>query len=92
LLCSGSEREISCEELCKKRIEIEKTLWVKEIDYEKCIRICRGFSSHISLYNLMFFIASSLFPCTPLGFSSGLGAFRATPETPHLEYLDTYFL
>jgi hypothetical protein len=30
-------------------------------------------------------IASSLFPCIPLVFSPGLGAFRATPETPHLE-------
>jgi hypothetical protein len=30
-----------------------------------------------------------LFPRIPLGFSSGLGAFGATPETPHLEYLDT---
>jgi len=35
----------------------------------------------------MFFIASSPFPCTPLGFSSGLGAFRATPGTPHLGLL-----
>jgi hypothetical protein len=33
------------------------------------------------------FIASSLFLCTPLGFSSGLEAFRATPGTPHLELL-----
>jgi nitroreductase len=31
-------------------------------------------------------IASFLFPCIPLGFSSGLGAFGATPKTPHLEY------
>ena len=29
-------------------------------------------------------IASSLFPCIPLGASSGLGAFGATPNTPHL--------
>jgi len=37
-------------------------------------------------------IASFLFPCIPLGASSGLGAFRATPKTPHLECLDMYFL
>jgi hypothetical protein len=35
----GSE----CEELCKKRIELEKTLGVRETDYEKCMRICRAF-------------------------------------------------
>ena len=34
-------------------------------------------------------IASFLFPCIPLGFSSGLEAFGATPETPHLECLAT---
>jgi len=34
-------------------------------------------------------IASFLFPCIPLGASSGLGAFGATPKTPHLECLDT---
>jgi hypothetical protein len=31
-----------CEELCKKRIELEKTLGVKTIDYEKCVKICRA--------------------------------------------------
>jgi len=35
-----------CEELCKKRIDLEKTLGVKEIDYEKCIRICNAFASN----------------------------------------------
>lgn len=34
-----------CEELCRKRIELEKTLGVREIDYEKCIIICRAFAS-----------------------------------------------
>jgi hypothetical protein len=33
-------------------------------------------------------IASSLFPRIPLGASSGLGAFGATPETPHLGCLE----
>jgi len=37
-------------------------------------------------------IASSLFPRTPLGASSGLGAFRATPGAPHLECSVTYLL
>jgi hypothetical protein len=32
-------------------------------------------------------IASSSFPRIPLGASSGLGAFGATPKTPQLEYL-----
>jgi hypothetical protein len=34
-----------CEELCKKRIAIEKTLGARETDYEKCIRICKAFAS-----------------------------------------------
>jgi hypothetical protein len=33
-----------CEELCRKRIAIEKVLGVREIDYEKCIGICRAFA------------------------------------------------
>jgi hypothetical protein len=33
-----------CEELCRKRIELEKTLGVREISYEKCINICRAFA------------------------------------------------
>jgi hypothetical protein len=33
-----------CEELCKKRIQIEKILVARETDYEKCIRICRAFA------------------------------------------------
>jgi hypothetical protein len=36
-------RKEECEELCKKRIAIEKTLGVRETDYEKCMRICRAF-------------------------------------------------
>jgi len=32
-----------CEELCRKRVELEKLLGVKEIDYEKCLRICKAF-------------------------------------------------
>ncbi len=51
------------------------------------LRSGEGFSSHIILYNLMFFIASSPFPCTPLGSAYALGAFRATPGTPHLGLL-----
>jgi hypothetical protein len=43
-----------------------------------------GFSSHTGSCCLTV-IASSLFPRTPLGASSGLGAFRATPGAPHLE-------
>ena len=31
-----------CEELCRKRIELEKTLGVREIDYGKCVKICRA--------------------------------------------------
>jgi hypothetical protein len=34
-----------CEELCRKRIEIEKTLGVRETDYEKCVRFCKAFAS-----------------------------------------------
>ncbi|ESQ25628.1 MAG: hypothetical protein JCHSAcid_05650 [uncultured Acidilobus sp. JCHS] len=49
-----------------------------------------GFSSHIGC--CLTVIASSLFPRTPLGASSGLGAFRATPGAPHLECTDTYLL
>jgi hypothetical protein len=33
-----------CEELCRKRIAIEKILGVREIDYEKCVRICKAFA------------------------------------------------
>jgi hypothetical protein len=43
----------------------------------------QGFSSYIGSYGFMV-IASSLFPRIPLGASSGLGAFGATPGTPHL--------
>ena len=50
-----------------------------------------GFSSHTGSCCLTV-IASSLFPRTPLGVSSGLGAFRATPGAPHLEYSVTYLL
>jgi hypothetical protein len=38
-------RADECEELCRKRIELEKALGVKEIDHEKCIKICRAFAS-----------------------------------------------
>jgi hypothetical protein len=37
-------RKEECEELCRKRVELEKTVGVKEIDYEKCMRICRAFA------------------------------------------------
>jgi hypothetical protein len=35
-------RQHECEELCRKRIQIEKALDVTEIDYNKCIRMCRS--------------------------------------------------
>jgi hypothetical protein len=38
-------RKEECEELCRKRIELEKTLGARETDYEKCIRICRAFTT-----------------------------------------------
>jgi hypothetical protein len=38
-------RPYECEELCRKRIELEKILGVRETDYEKCIRICKAFAS-----------------------------------------------
>jgi hypothetical protein len=50
----------------------------------------RGFSSHIGC--CLTVIASSLFPRIPLGLSSGLGAFRATPGAPHLECSVMYIL
>ncbi|MCC6056561.1 MAG: hypothetical protein LM583_07790 [Desulfurococcaceae archaeon] len=34
-----------CKELCRKRIAIEKALGTREIDYEKCVRICKAFAS-----------------------------------------------
>ena len=37
-------RKEECEELCKKRIVIEKTLGVRETDYEKCLKICSAFA------------------------------------------------
>jgi hypothetical protein len=33
-----------CEELCRKRIELEKTLGIKPTDYEKCVKICKAFT------------------------------------------------
>ncbi len=50
-----------------------------------------GFSSHTGSCCLTV-IASSLFPRTPLGPSSGLGAFRVTPGAPHLGCSFTYLL
>jgi putative transposase len=42
--------------------------------------ILRRLTARIDKYDYKLdVIASSLFPCIPLGFSSGLGAFRATP-------------
>ena len=46
----------------------------------------RGFSSYIGSCCFMV-IASSLSPALLLGSASALGAFRATPKTPHLEHL-----
>jgi hypothetical protein len=37
-------RREECEELCRKRIELEKTLGVREISYEKCVKICKAFA------------------------------------------------
>jgi hypothetical protein len=33
-----------CYELCVRRVEIEKTLNGRAIDFEKCLRICRAFA------------------------------------------------
>jgi hypothetical protein len=33
-----------CYELCVKRIEIERALNGKAIDFEKCLRICKAFA------------------------------------------------
>jgi hypothetical protein len=37
-------RKEKCEELCRKRIAIEKMLGVRETDYEKCIKICKAYA------------------------------------------------
>jgi hypothetical protein len=37
-------RKEECEELCKKRIAIEKILGAKETNYVKCVKICRAFA------------------------------------------------
>jgi hypothetical protein len=37
-------RKEECEELCRKRLELEKTLKARETDYKKCIKICRAFA------------------------------------------------
>jgi len=34
-----------CEEMCKKRILLEKILDVKEISYKKCVRFCKAFAA-----------------------------------------------
>jgi hypothetical protein len=34
-----------CEELCRKRIELEKIFGFKPIDYEKCVRLCKAFAN-----------------------------------------------
>ena len=38
-------RKSECEEMCKKRILLEKILGAKEISYEKCVRFCKAFAS-----------------------------------------------
>jgi hypothetical protein len=37
-------RKSECEELCKKRIELEKLLGLEPISFEKCVKICRAFA------------------------------------------------
>jgi hypothetical protein len=38
-------RKNKCEELCKKRIELEKLLGLKPVELEKCVKICRAFAA-----------------------------------------------
>jgi hypothetical protein len=38
-------RGFDCEELCIKRIYLEKLLGVKPTTLEKCLRICRAYSN-----------------------------------------------
>jgi putative transposase len=51
-----------------------------------------GFSSHIGSCDLMWSLHHPYSSALLLGFASALGAFRATPGTPHLGYLDMNFL
>jgi hypothetical protein len=37
-------RKNKCEELCKKRIELEMLLGLRPTDLEKCVKICRAFA------------------------------------------------
>lgn len=41
----STRRRGECEELCRKRGELERLLGVKEVDFDKCVRICRAFAS-----------------------------------------------
>lgn len=38
-------RRGECEELCRRRVELERLLGVKEVDFDKCVRVCRAFAS-----------------------------------------------
>jgi hypothetical protein len=40
-----ARRKEECEELCRRRVELESLLGVKGTDFEKCLRICRVFAS-----------------------------------------------
>jgi len=37
-------RKSECEELCRKRVELEKLLGLRPADFERCVKICRAFS------------------------------------------------
>jgi len=36
-------RKSKCEELCRKRIELEKLLGLRPTDLDRCVMICRAF-------------------------------------------------
>jgi len=35
-------RPEDCEELCRRRVELEKALQIEGISYEKCVMMCRA--------------------------------------------------
>jgi hypothetical protein len=38
----SSRRKEECEELCRKRVYLEKILRGTETDYDRCVEICRA--------------------------------------------------
>jgi len=77
---------------------VASTIVFKEGDVLKRIEhyvACRRKENRVQLlcgFIWFDFITSSLFPYIPLGFSSGLEAFGAAPETPHLEVFTSLIL